>query len=52
MDAVQILARSTLTCPHCAHQATETMPTAACQSLYDCRGSGAVLEPKAGYCCV
>ena len=31
MDAVQILARSTLTCPHCGHQVTETMPTDACQ---------------------
>jgi len=30
MDAAQIQARSTLTCPHCGHKATETMPTDAC----------------------
>ena len=29
---------STLTCPHCGHQATEAMPTDACQFFYDCRG--------------
>src|SRR3546814_15376318 len=43
---------STLTCPHCGHQATETMPTNACQFFYDCRGCGAVLKPKQGDCCV
>ena len=43
---------STLTCPHCGHQATETMPTNACQFFYDCRGCGAVLKPKKGDCCV
>jgi hypothetical protein len=44
--------RSTLTCPHCGHQATETMPTDACQFFYDCKGCGVVLRPKAGDCCV
>ena len=44
--------RSTLTCPHCSHQATETMPTDACQFFYDCRGCGAVLRPLEGDCCV
>jgi len=43
---------STLTCPHCAHQATETMPTDACQFFYDCKGCGARLKPLAGDCCV
>lgn len=43
---------STLTCPHCGHQTTETMPTEACQFFYDCVGCGAVLRPKAGDCCV
>jgi hypothetical protein len=37
--------RSTLTCPHCGHQATETMPTNACQFFYDCIGCGTVLSP-------
>lgn len=52
MSDVQIEPRSTLTCPHCGHQATETMPTDACQYFYDCRGCGVVLKPKPGDCCV
>jgi hypothetical protein len=43
---------STLTCPQCGHQATETMPTEACQFFYDCRGCGERLKPKPGDCCV
>lgn len=43
---------STLTCPHCAHKATETMPTDACQFFYECTGCGQVLRPKQGDCCV
>ena len=31
---------STITCPACGHQATETMPTNACQFFYDCAGCG------------
>ena len=44
--------RSTLTCPHCGHQATETMPADACQFFYDCKGCGVMLRPKEGDCCV
>ena len=44
--------RSTLTCPRCGHQETETMPTDACQFFYDCKGCGAVLRPNDGDCCV
>jgi len=43
---------STLTCPACGHQATEVMPTDACQFFYDCKGCGIRLKPKAGDCCV
>ncbi|MGF1477617.1 MAG: GDCCVxC domain-containing (seleno)protein [Geminicoccaceae bacterium] len=43
---------STLTCPECGHEATETMPTDACQFFYDCRGCGTLWRPKAGHCCV
>ena len=43
---------STITCPICRFSATETMPTDACQHLYECKGCGAVLLPKAGDCCV
>ena len=52
MDAVQILARSTLTCPHCGHKATETMPTDACQFFYECTNCKALLRPNSGDCCV
>jgi hypothetical protein len=44
--------RSTITCPHCGHRETETMPTDACQFFYDCKGCGALLRPKPGDCCV
>jgi len=47
-----IILESTLTCPSCGHEATETMPTDACQWFYECKGCGALLRPKAGDCCV
>ena len=50
MTAVVLTSR--LTCPHCGFEATETMPTDACQYFYDCRGCGRVLKPKKGDCCV
>lgn len=49
---VNIELKSTLTCPKCGHQETETMPTDACQFFYDCKGCGALLRPKEGDCCV
>ncbi|HUJ36789.1 MAG TPA: GDCCVxC domain-containing (seleno)protein [Hyphomicrobium sp.] len=44
--------QSTITCPVCGYQAIETMPTDACQYLYDCKRCGAKLKPKKGDCCV
>ena len=44
--------RSTLTCPLCGTQTTETMPTDACQWFYECEQCHTVLKPKAGDCCV
>ncbi|SEQ57291.1 GDCCVxC domain-containing (seleno)protein [Neolewinella agarilytica] len=44
--------QSTVTCPECQHEATETMPTNACQFFYDCKGCGTVLRPKEGDCCI
>ena len=43
---------SSITCPHCGHQATETMPTDACVGFYPCKGCGLMLRPKRGDCCV
>jgi hypothetical protein len=47
-----MLLHSTIICPHCAVAKTETMPTDACQFVYDCTGCGSRLKPKAGDCCV
>ena len=43
---------ATVTCPHCGHEKTETMPTNACVHFYECTGCGMVLRPKPGDCCV
>ena len=44
--------QSTITCPHCGHRHTETMPTDFCQFFYDCKGCAELLKPKQGDCCV
>lgn len=44
--------QSTITCPQCGHASEETMPTDACQWLYECVACRAVLRPKPGDCCV
>ena len=52
MNAAIYVLDSTLTCPHCGHASTETMPTDACIFFYDCPACGALLKPKPGDCCV
>ncbi|OYV57862.1 MAG: hypothetical protein B7Z71_11830 [Acidocella sp. 21-58-7] len=52
MREVSVILESTITCPHCGFQATETMPTDACQYFYECKGCGTLLRPKPGHCCV
>lgn len=47
-----LMLRSTVTCPACGVRTTETMPSDACQLLYDCPACSAVLKPEAGDCCV
>ena len=47
-----MILESTITCPHCFAAKSETMPTDACQFLYECTGCGERLRPKAGDCCV
>jgi hypothetical protein len=44
--------QSTITCPYCGHEQTETMPTDSCQFFYDCKGCGELLRPQQGDCCV
>ncbi len=48
----EVILESMLTCPDCGHQATDVMPTDACQYFYDCPGCGVVLKPLQGDCCV
>ena len=48
----QVELRSEITCPQCGLRKAEEMPNDACQFFYECEGCGAILGPKAGYCCV
>jgi predicted metal-binding membrane protein len=48
----KMITASTITCPKCGYQASEQMPTDACQFFYDCGGCGEPLKPEAGDCCV
>ncbi|MPZ57359.1 MAG: hypothetical protein GEU91_12830 [Rhizobiales bacterium] len=50
MDRVEL--ESIIICPQCRHAEQETMPTAACQWFYECKGCGKKLKPKRGDCCV
>ncbi len=43
---------STITCPSCGHEETETMLTDACQFYYQCEGCNELLRPLPGDCCV
>lgn len=47
-----VIPESTITCPHCGHAETETMPTDACQFFYECKRCKTLLKPKSGDCCV
>ncbi len=49
---VEIILRSTLTCPACGHRATETMPVDACIVSYTCAGCDTELRPRGKECCV
>ena len=44
--------RSEITCPHCGARHSEVMPTDACIYYFECKTCRAVLQPKAGDCCV
>ena len=44
--------QSTITCPSCGLQKTETMPTDACVYIYTCTGCGTAMKAKRDECCV
>lgn len=43
---------STITCPECGFQKTETMATDSCQYFYKCTNCSSILKPQHGDCCV
>jgi hypothetical protein len=43
---------STLTCPVCGANQTETMELNACRFLYTCPSCEETLRPRTGDCCV
>ncbi len=49
-DAIRLT--STVTCPACGAQATETMPEDACIWFRECPSCGDLHRPKPGDCCV
>ncbi|WP_084438827.1 GDCCVxC domain-containing (seleno)protein [Algoriphagus mannitolivorans] len=49
---MQVQLQSTLTCPSCGFQKTETMHTDSCQFFYECENCKKILKPLPGDCCV
>ncbi|MFI9654085.1 GDCCVxC domain-containing (seleno)protein [Guyparkeria sp. GHLCS8-2] len=43
---------SELTCPHCGHKTTETMPVDSCLWFFECPSCRELLSPQPGDCCV
>lgn len=52
MSQINIELKSIITCPVCAYQKLEEMPTDACQYFYQCENCRNVIRPKQGDCCV
>ncbi len=52
MTGSEVVLQSVLTCPHCGHATTETMPQDSCSFFYECEHCKTLLRPKAGDCCV
>ncbi|WP_417462926.1 GDCCVxC domain-containing (seleno)protein [Kordiimonas sp.] len=51
-EVSEVVLQSVITCPACGHKTEETMPTDACQWLYECKRCGKLLRPEPGDCCV
>ena len=52
MSVVALIFDSTLTCPACGAQETQTMPTDACLFFWECVQCKKLHKPKSGDCCV
>ncbi len=48
----EIVYQSTLTCPHCGHSYTETMPTDVCRWQSRCPACQQTLRALPGDCCI
>ncbi|WP_366871090.1 GDCCVxC domain-containing (seleno)protein [Gracilimonas sp.] len=49
---MKVKTSSTISCPLCGNQASETMPEDSCQYFWECPGCGEIIKPKQGDCCV
>ncbi len=49
---MEVILKSTITCPQCGYKKEENMPVDACQYFYTCEQCKAVLKPQSGDCCV
>ena len=49
---MEIVTKTTLTCPECGTKQQAEMPADACQHFYKCTNCEAMLKPKEGECCV
>jgi len=49
---MEVVFKSTITCPVCAHKKEEEMSTTVCHFFYECENCKTILKPKKGDCCV
>lgn len=49
---MEVILKSTITCPQCGYQKEEDMPVDACQYFYTCEQCKTILKPNPGDCCV
>jgi hypothetical protein len=49
---MNVVKRSTLTCPECGHSREEQMPEDSCLFFYRCTACDTILKPQPEDCCV
>jgi len=49
---MEVILKSTITCPNCNFQKEETMHTDSCQYFYECGSCKSILKPLKDDCCV
>jgi hypothetical protein len=48
----ELILSSTIKCPTCGFEKSETMPEDACVHFYECTNCHQMLKPRRGDCCV